>query len=174
MNRSLLRRERIPRLLPSPLPPPQPRAEDLARSQPRCVCFLGTASFPGGHKGTAGTQHPQPKELAALHQPLLNADDNDERAELGLKTCPRPPATAPSMVVLRAVVDPKDCIPSIPTWLLLPDLLPPPATPGMGRGACRRPRKTSPLARSKEMNLVKAVGPRAATPQLLLLHYTGC
>lgn len=49
----------------------------------------------------AGTKHPQPRELAALHQLLLNADDNDEQAELQFKTWPQPTATAPSAAVAQ-------------------------------------------------------------------------
>lgn len=178
MNRSSLRRNCIPGPLPSPLPPPQPRDEDLAKSQPRCVCFLGTASFPEGHKGTAGTQHPQPRELAALHQLLLDADDNDEQSS------DSKPAHGHQLRPLpwrQQRCSPQPCAWFSELWWTpravspphqLPDLLPPPATPGTGHGACRRPRKTSPFSKSNEMNLLKSVGPRAGTPQLSLLHYT--
>lgn len=85
-----------PRPPPSPLPPPQLRDEGPAKSQPCRVWLLGTTRSPEEHKGPAGTKHPQPGQPAARHQFLLNADDNDERAELRFKTWSQPTATAPS------------------------------------------------------------------------------
>lgn len=127
-----------PRPPPSPLPPPQPRDKGPAKSQPCRVWLLGTTSSPEGHKGMAGTKHPQPRELAALHQLLLNADDNDEQAELQFKTWPQPTATAPSAAVAQLpaawCVPPQGCdgafppqgtmSPLYPAWTLLPDPLP--------------------------------------------------
>lgn len=83
-----------PSVSPSPPPPPKPGDAGPAKSQPRRIWFLDMPSSPEEHKGTAGTTHPRPGELAALHQLLLNADDKDEPAELRVKTCPQPTATA--------------------------------------------------------------------------------
>lgn len=76
---------------PSPPPPPQPRDKGQDKSQPCRARLLGTTSSPEEHKGPAGTKRPQPGELAAVHQLLLDADDNDEPAELRVKpdsSCP--------------------------------------------------------------------------------------
>lgn len=100
----------------------------------------------------AGTKHPRPRELAALHQFLLNADDNDEPAELQFKTRPQPTATAPSAAAAQlpaarrapaqgchGVFPPQEMTsPPYPAWTLLLDGLPPPATAAMGHRACRR------------------------------------